>query len=71
MRMPEIGSGDNGRNVDCAESCVLTADIGGISDQSDPRFPPLPFVTSQTDFRELSITKHFVGNLETIFTEQE
>ena len=70
--MPEIGSGDNDRNVDCAECGVLTADIGGISDQSDPRFPPpQSFVTSQTDFTELSITKHFVGNLETIFTEQE
>ena len=40
MRMPEIGSGDNGWNVDCAECVVLTADIAGISDQSDPRFPP-------------------------------
>ena len=34
-----------------------------------PIFPP--FVSDQTDFTELSITKHFVGNLETIFTEQE
>ena len=30
-----------------------------------------PFVSEQTDFTELSITKHHVGNLETIFTEQE
>ena len=40
--MPEIGSGDNGRNVDCPECGVLTADIGGISDQSDkwPQISP-------------------------------
>ena len=34
---------------------------------------PLPVIcnTGQTDFTELSITKPLVGNLETIFTEQE
>ena len=64
--MPEIGSSDNDRNVDSAD-IQSQVEFSGHGQNDPPIFPPL----YQTEFTELSITKHLVGNLETIFTEQE